>query len=125
MNARLLCATGALALLSLASAGEKNQEWQGAPPKPLSGNYQVYGGTLSEMLPPTAKDQKVAFMFKGPLAKDLFAQIGPDVKESCSTDAGYRERRRGQLVCTHDENGYLCYFGLDVVTGKGTFGSIC
>jgi|SRR5471032_2870880 len=125
MKARFVCAVGALALLSLASADEKKTEWAGAPPKPLSGNYQVYGGTLSEMLAPTAKDRKVAFMFKGPLAKDLFTQIGPDVKESCSTDPGYRERRRGQLVCTHDTDGYLCYFGLDVVTGKSTFGSIC
>ena len=95
MNARLICIAGALALFSLAQAGEKEQEWEGASPKPLSGDYQVYGGTLSEMLPPTAKDRKVAFMFKGQLAKDLFNQIGPDAKDSCSAAADYRERNRG------------------------------
>lgn len=124
MSPRLMFLVGAFALLSFAQAGENKLE-EGSPPKPLSGDYQVYGGTLSEMLPPTAKDRKVAFMFKGPLAKDLFSQIGPDVKESCSAATGYRERRRGHLVCTHDEDGYLCYFGLDVATGKSTHGSIC
>jgi hypothetical protein len=124
MSPRMVCIVGVLALFSLAQAGEKKQE-EGLPPKPLSGDYQVYSGTLSEMQPPTAKDRKVAFMFKGPLAKDLFNQIGPDVKDSCSAAAGYRERRRGHLVCTHDEDGYLCYFGLDVPTGKSTYGSIC
>lgn len=125
MKARLACAVCSLALLSLAYADEKKQEWQGAPPLPLRGDYQIYGGTLSEMQPPTAKDRKVAFMFKGPLAKNLFDQIGPDMKDSCSSAPGYRERRRGDLACTHDQDGYLCYFGLDVVTGKGTYGSIC
>ena len=125
MNARLVCIAGVLVLFSLAQAGEKGQEWEGAPPKPLRGDYQVYGGTLSEILPPTAKDRKVAFLFKGPLAKDLVTQIGPDVKVSCSAAAGYRERRRGHLLCTHDQDGYLCYFGLNVPTGESTNGAIC
>lgn len=125
MKARLVGAVCALAIMSLAIAEEKKQEWQGAPSLPLHGDYQVYGGTLSEMQPPSSKDRKVSFMFKGPLARDLFNQIGPDVKDSCSAAPGYRERRRGDLACTHDQDGYLCYFGLDVVTGKGTNGSIC
>lgn len=119
---------GALALISLAHAGETKQEWEGASPKPLRGDYQVYGGTLSEVLPPTPKDRKVAFMFTGPLAKNLFNQIGPDVKreDSCSSAADYRERRRGDLDCTYTkDDGYACYFGLDVPTGKSTNGSIC
>lgn len=125
MKARLACAVCLLALLSPGSADEQKQEWQGAPSLPLRGDYQIYGGSLSEMQAPTAKDRKVAFMFKGPLAKNLFDQIGPDKKDSCSAAPGYRERRRGDLLCTHDQDGYLCYFGLDVVTGKGTYGSIC
>lgn len=126
MNVRLLCAIGALGVFSLAQAAEKKPEWEGAPPKPLRGNYQVYGGTLSEMLPPTQKDRKVAFMLTGPLAKDLFGQIGPDSKDSCSAAADYRERNRGDLSCTYTKDqGYICYFGLDVPTGKSTNGSIC
>lgn len=127
MNARLVCAVSALALFSLAQAAEKKQEeWYGA--KPLKGNYQVYGGTLSEMLPPTPKDRKVSFRFTGPFAKDLFNQIGPDVKraDSCSSAADFRERRRGDLDCIYTKgDGYICYFGLDVRTGKSTYGALC
>jgi hypothetical protein len=126
MNRRSACAAGVFFLLSLAHADEKPTEWAGAPPKPLRGNYQIYGGTLSEMLPPSRKDRKVAFMFTGPLAKDLFDQIGPDAKDSCSAASDYRERNRGDLSCTYTKaQGYACYFGLDVPTGKSTNGSIC
>jgi len=132
MSTRLLpvAAALALALLSRVQAADTTskkqaERWSFAP-KPLRGDYQVYGGTLSEVQPPTARDRKVAFMFKGPLAKDLFEQIGPDAKDSCSDASGYRERNRGDLSCTYTkEDGYACYFGLDVPTGKSTNGSIC
>jgi hypothetical protein len=114
-----------LALYAQAQPTAKKPEtWDGRP-KPLKGDYQVYGGTLSEAVPPTGKDRKVAFMFTGPLAKELFGQIGPDVKMSCSDAVGYRERRRGDLMCTYDTDGYSCYFGLNVPTGKSTSGAIC
>lgn len=127
MSARLVFIGAAAALVLYAQAKpaeEKPGTWDGRP-KPLKGDYQVYGGTLSEAMPPTGKDRKVAFMFTGPLAKELFDQIGPDVKMACSDATGYRERRRGDLMCTRDEDGYSCYFGLDVPTGKSTYGAIC
>ncbi|MEV4780322.1 hypothetical protein [Burkholderia sp. LMU1-1-1.1] len=49
-------------------------------------------------------------MFKGPLAKDLFDQIGPGAKMPCG---GAKD------------HGYAYYFGLDVPTGKSTPGAIC
>jgi hypothetical protein len=106
-------------------ADTRDEHWDFRP-KPIKGNYQVYGGTLSEVQAPTRKDRKVAFMFEGALAKELFDQIGPDAKMSCSDAPGYRERNRGDLSCTYTkENGYACYFGLDVPTGKSTNGAIC
>lgn len=123
---RLICTACALIIFSAALAEQRKAEWEGAPPKPLRGDYQIYGGTLSEMIAPTKNDRKVAFMFKGQLAKDLFDQIGPDEKDSCSAAADYRERNRGDLSCTFTKTGgYACYFGLNVVTGKSTHGSIC
>jgi hypothetical protein len=107
------------------AAEQKQQQWDGRP-KPLSGEYQVYGGSLSEPLPPTRTDRKVSFRLKGPLAKELFNQIGPDTKDACSDASDYRERRKGDLSCTYTkDDGHACYFGLDVATGKGTYGSIC
>lgn len=127
MKGRLVCIVGALTLLSVARAGDKWEEGRyGA--KPLKGDYYVYGGTLSEMAPPTPKDSKVSIMLTGQLAKDLFSQIGPDVKkaDACSSAPDYRQRRRGDLDCVYTKDGgYVCYFGLDVRSGKGTYGTIC
>jgi hypothetical protein len=126
MNANLLCLVGTLAVFSLATAAEKKPET--AQPRPLSGNYQVYGGSLSEMRPPTPNNRNVSFGFTGQTAKDLFSYIGPDLKKekSCSGDPDYRERRRGHLHCVYTkENGYACYLGLDLRTGRSDYGSIC
>jgi hypothetical protein len=125
MNSRLVCIFGALALFSVATAAEKPET---AQPRPLSGDYQVYGGSLSEMRPPTPSDRNVSFGFTGQTAKDLFNYIGPDTKKekSCSGDPDYRERRRGHLHCVYTkENGYICYLGLNLRTGKSDYGSIC
>ena len=124
MNARLLILISALTLYPLSQAAEKEPQGRYLA-TPLKGDYYVYGGTLSEKLPPTARDRKVSFMFSGQLAKDLFSQIGPDAKHACTATPGYHERRKGDLVCILDEGEYSCYFGLDVTTGKSTDGVIC
>lgn len=124
MSARLVFVISALALFSLTKSAEKEPQGRYLA-TPLKGDYYVYGGTISEKLPPTAKDRKVSIMFSGQLAKDLFNQIGPDAKHACSAAAGYHERRKGDLVCILDEGEYNCYFGLDVTTGKSTYGVIC
>jgi hypothetical protein len=126
MNTYYLYMALAMSLVFPARAEQKAPSMEQFGAKPLRGDYQVHGGTLSERLPPTQKDRKVAFMLTGSLAKELFSQIGPDVKESCSAAADYRERSRGDLTCTHTKShGFACYLGLDVHTGKSTDGSIC
>lgn len=125
MNLRLLILATFLLHVASVMAADTSPS---ATPKPLRGDYQIYGGTLSEMLPPTPSDKKVAFMVTGPAAKDLFLQIGPDVakEKACSEAKDYRERRRGDLSCVHMKGaGYSCYFGLDLKTGKGMHGAIC
>ena len=125
MSARLVFIVAALALYSLTQAAEK-PETQGFGQKPLKGDYLIYGGELGDTVPPTKKDRKVAFTFKGPLAKDLFDQIGPDKKDACGAAPDHRIRDRGDLCCVWDKrDGYVCYFGLDVPTGKSSNGSIC
>jgi hypothetical protein len=125
MSARSVFIAAALALCSLTLAAEK-PETTGAGPKPLKGEYWIYGGELGDTVPPTKKNMKVAFTFKGPLAKELFDQIGPDRKDTCGAGPDRRIRFRRDLACIWDKgDGYVCYFGLDVPTGKSTNGSIC
>lgn len=127
MNTRQVFLVGALVLVSLAQAAEKTKQ-ETAEPRPLIGNYQVYGGSLSDMLPPTPKDRNLAFRFEGQTAKDLFEYIGPDVKKekACTDDPDYRERRKGHLHCVYwRASGYRCFLGLDLRTGKSDYGSVC
>jgi hypothetical protein len=126
MNARLVSLVSALALTSVALAADPKEAAGRYGAKPLKGDYYVYGGSLGDSVPPTAKDRKVAMMFTGPLAKELFGQIGPDQKNACGDGPDHRTRLRGDLSCVwQKDDGYACYFGLDVPTGKSTYGSIC
>ena len=125
MNARLVCLVSAFALLPFAHAVDKKDGGRYLA-KPLKGDYYVYGGSIGDSTPPTQKDRKLSFMFTGPLAKDLFDHIGPDAKISCSAAPDYRERNRGDLNCTWaKDEGYSCYFGLNVRTGKSIPDSSC
>jgi hypothetical protein len=125
MSPRLVIIVAALALYSLTHAAEKPETGHGGQ-KPLKGDYWIYGGELGDTVPPTKKDRKVAFTLKGPLAKDLFDQIGPDKKDTCGAAPDHRIRDRGDLSCVWDRReGYSCYFGLNVPTGKSTYGAIC
>ena len=118
MSARLLASM--LLICSAAAA----VPWNSAP-QPVNGSYQMYGGELDDMKPPTGKDRKVSFMFSGPLAREMFDSIGPDLKAACSDAPDYRERRRADLSCTRYRGEYRCYVGLNIVSGKSTVGSIC
>lgn len=121
MSARITFSFAVLVLCSAASA-DRPQPLKGA----LKGDYWIYGGSLGDTVPPTKNDRKVAFTFTGPLAKELFEQIGPDNKDACGAAPDYRIRDRGDLSCTWDKrDGYVCHFGLDVPKGKSTYGSIC
>ena len=99
-----------------------------AEARSLKGSYQIYGGSLAEMQRPSPGDAHVTFRFKGRSASDLFDSIGPDVKkqDACSGVAGYRERRRGHLLCVRTkEDGPACYLGLDLRKGKSDAGAVC
>ena len=125
MNARVVCIIGALALFSLAQAAEKKQEW--TPEfKPFSGRYQVYSGSPSEKQAPTSADKQASVVITGRAAKDLFEQIGPDVKDACGSVSNDRQRHKGDLDCVYaKEHGYECFIGIDLRTGKSTQGSVC
>jgi hypothetical protein len=114
----------ALALFSHARA-EGNKGWDGAA-KPMKGEYLVYSGTLNEAQAPTKKDSKVSIRVAGHVAEDMFKSMYPDEKLTCTDMKGYRERRKGEVFCTYDpQDGYACYFGFDLRTGKSIGGASC
>lgn len=124
MNLRLASLISAFLLLPLAHAAEKREGRFMA--KPLKGDYYLYGGSIGDETPPTPKDRKLSIMLTGPLAKELFDHIGPDVKDACGVGPDQRERNRGDLLCLWTkEEGYSCYIGLDARTGKSTAGIVC
>ena len=117
----------ACAMAAISAVGAQNRA-ETAEPRPLMGNYHVYGGSVADMVPPTPNDRQLAFRFEGQTAQDLFSYIGPDVKKAkaCTDDPEYRERRRGHLHCVYwRKTGYRCFLGLDLKTGKSDYGSTC
>ena len=117
----LVCAT---AFLSLAFAGEQSN-WP-APYRPFKGEYSVYAGSLGDQQAPTANDRKVSFIINGKPAQDLFDSMAPDDKVTCSGEQGARSRTKGHVWCTFARSdGYTCYFGFDLRSGKSIGGGIC
>jgi len=115
------------ALVSLAVIAAQ-KPWDGNY-TPYAVHYLLYSGSLSEAQPPTRADQRLSVAIRGQLAKEMFESIGPDLKLSCGTTLGMRQRTRGDIDCSYDkddtESPYTCHFGLDLRRGKSIAGAIC
>jgi hypothetical protein len=117
--------TGAImAMLTLAHASDGPQV--PAPYVTLKGEYSLYSGELGDQQAPTRADRKISFIVEGKAAKDIFDAIAPDDKLTCSGNKGARSRTKGTMWCTYEPGeGYTCYFGFDLKTGKTIAGGIC
>ncbi|OYO32052.1 hypothetical protein [Janthinobacterium sp. PC23-8] len=94
--------------------------------QPLKGRYAIYGGALGDPLPPSKKDQRIAFWIDGKAARQMFEAMGPDLRNSCAAEGDYRLRQRAEVSCTYDsKDGHHCAFGFDLLTGRRIAGSIC
>ena len=117
----------ATAFVSLAAFAAQ-KVWDGSY-TPYSMHYLLYSGTLGEAQPPTRTEQRLSFAIQGSLAKQMFDSIGPDLKLSCGTTLGMRQRTRGDVDCSYDKkhavSPYTCHFGLDLRKGKSIPGAIC
>lgn len=115
---------GATALLSLAYAAE--QAHRPASYRPFKGEYVIYSGELDDQQAPTKDDRKLSFILDGQPAKDIFDAMPPDDKQTCSNEKSARSRTKGNVWCTYaPADGYTCYFGFDLKTGKNIAGGIC
>jgi hypothetical protein len=116
---------GATAVFTAAYAAKP---WDGSYTA-FRGEYLIYSGSLGDEAAPTPADRKAAFMVQGDAARQLFDAIGPDQKDACGTGSGLRIRQKGDLDCVYDKSDkaspYACHFGIDLRTGKSTYGSIC
>lgn len=111
----------------LAHAGTE-KPWDGRY-TPYKGQYLTYSNDLDEKQPPTRGDRKMAFMVEGPMAREMFEAIGPDLKDACGASSRLRIREKGDVECTYDKDTpsspYTCRFGLNLGTGKSIPGSTC
>lgn len=117
----IVCAVG---LLSFAYAAESTH--RAAPYRAFKGEYAIYSGDLGEQQAPKKDDRKLSFIIDGRAAQDIFTAMPPDDKEVCSGDKGARSRSKANVWCTFNPGeGYTCYFGFDLKTGKSIAGGIC
>lgn len=121
---KTLMFVSASALLSLAYAG--NQATWPAPYRPFKGEYTIYSGGLGDQQAPTRDDRKLSFIIKGATAKEIFDSMSPDDKYTCSSEKNARSRTKGEVWCAYKPNdGYTCYLGIDLKTGRSIAGGIC
>lgn len=112
------------AFLSLAYAAEQ-VDWP-APYRPLKGEYTIYSGGLGDQQAPTRDDRKLSFIVDGAPAKEIFDSMSPDDKHTCTSEKGARSRTKNKIWCTYNPgNGYTCYFGFDLRTGRSIAGGVC
>ena len=122
-GAIVVAATALVSLVALATQKPRDGNYT-----PYSMHYLMYSGTLGEAQPPTRTEQRLSFAVQGQLAKEMFDSIGPDLKLSCGTTLGMRQRTRGDVDCSYDKDDaaspYTCHFGLDLRKGKSIAGAI-
>lgn len=75
--------------------------------------------------------------FQGILQADAYAdydkviangKVQEDLKLSCGTTLGMRQRERGDVNCSYDKDEkdpYTCHFGIDLRKGKSMGGATC
>jgi hypothetical protein len=107
-----LAGVASLSLLAYAAGGK------------YSGNYFVYSGGLGDREPPTGKDAKVYIDISGPLAAEMYNQLGKSAEQkSCSADT--QKRQRGEASCSLSDGQHRCFVNFDLRTGKVWGGTIC
>ncbi len=94
----------------------------------FQGTYKIYGGELSDPIPASKRDRKLAIGIEDDAARVLFEAIGPDIHDACTegTETRVRARRNSQFECIRTEDAqYRCSLGIDLNSGKPIPGSTC
>ncbi len=116
-----------VAFCQMANAGPNEKRHELNRWNPLPAEYKIHSGNTAYSELPTKADGAITVAFKGEAAKQLFDQIGPDVKDRCGViNKGDRERRKKGAVCLYEtqldsptDSHYRCWIGIDLRTGEG------
>ena len=125
MRSTVLLTIATLLLIPIAVDAAKN--WHFAY-RPAVAKYAIYGGELGDEVAPTSNNKKISIFLDGTAARDVFEQIGPDLTDVCgaNSDNRIREKDDGAISCSFSRrDGYRCYFGFDLKSGKSIGGVTC
>jgi hypothetical protein len=117
----------------LVNAGESDKkphelnEWN-----PLSASYKIHSGDTAYSELPTKDDSAFTVAFRDEAARQVFEQIGPDVKSACNDTPGYRVREKKGVYCSYTprlenprNSHYRCWIGINLRTGEGDVRVAC
>jgi len=92
----------------------------------LTGDAMIYGGDIGDPVGPTPGDAKAFLNVTGKAAHRMFEMMGrsADQHGEC-VDPAVATRAKGDLTCMHDKDGYTCYLGFNLATGKSIASSTC
>jgi len=134
VNIRKLTLLILVAVCQLVSAGPNEKKPHVLNRRnPLEAKYKIHSGNRVYAELPTKADSAFTVAFKGEEAKQLFDQIGPDVKKSCGvTDERDRRREKKRALCLYEtqldsptDSHYRCWIGIDLHTGEGDVRVLC
>lgn len=93
---------------------------------PLQANYKIHSGGTAYSELPTKDDSAFTVAFRDEAARQVFEQIGPDVKSECYEAQGYRVREKKGVYCSYTahlinpkNSHYRCWIGINLRTGEG------
>lgn len=120
-------------LCQAASAGESaNKPHELNQWNTLQARYKIHSGGTAYSELPTQADSAFTVAFRDEAARQVFEQIGPDVKPVCSDKEGYRVREKKGVYCSYtprlenpQNSHYRCWIGIDLRTGEGDVRVTC
>lgn len=93
---------------------------------PLQANYKIHSGGTAYSELPTKEDSAFTVAFRDEAARQVFEQIGPDVKPECNDAQGYRVREKKGVYCSYTarlenpkNSHYRCWIAINLRTGEG------
>lgn len=114
-------------ILGLPAAVQAAKEWT-FEYRPTAARYAIYGGELGDTTPPSERNKRISIYLEGAGARDIFNLIGPDLTDVCGAEDSTRIREKddGRISCSYaPKDGYRCYVGFDLRTGKSIGGVSC